>query len=302
MERANTEEELLLGSTLVFQVDSISDLVPPSQSWATSVVVLSSIVALCGSFATGCAGIHHLLRLESWKTHTLLYFWFCNYNWRSDRFDSKWKDGRSHWSKTYYVGIRIFLHHWLVCRSICTGCLVAGSWKTFNGNWIRAVTVYIAEITPKNVRGGFIAANQSTTIYRLRLVEKNNWRLLSSASEERMSIFNTKQHMLEIIQRLFKDIQKLDFWTCSREDMLLLSLLLPSYCYCNNLEGTMQLHFMPAPFLKKSDFSSNVGLISMAIVRVPATAVSVLLIDRAGRQPHLLVRTPQNLISSLLCS
>ncbi|KAF2287947.1 hypothetical protein GH714_003416 [Hevea brasiliensis] len=275
MERANTEEELLPGSTLVFQVDSISDLVPPSQSWATSVVVLSSIVALCGSFATGCAAGHSSPAEAGIMEDP--YMSVASYS----IFGSVITIG----------GVIGSIVNGKMADLI--GCLVAGSWKTFNGNWIRAVTVYIAEITPKNVRGGFIAANQAKVgrekqlEVALQCLRGKNVNIQHKAAYVRDYTKTFQGHSEARLLDLFKGRYALALIAVA--ELLLLQ----------QFGGNNAIAFYASSILKKSDFSSNVGLISMAIVRVPATAVSVLLIDRAGRQPHLLVRTPQNLISSL---
>ncbi|XP_044482485.1 sugar transporter ERD6-like 5 isoform X9 [Mangifera indica] len=97
--------------------------------------------------------IHHLLNLESWKT--LASQW---QNWRNNRFINKWEGSRPHWSKRCYVAFGLFLHCWMAFDSILKGCLVDGSWKSFVGDRNRAYS--LCEITPKNIRGAFTAANQ----------------------------------------------------------------------------------------------------------------------------------------------
>ncbi|XP_010528850.1 PREDICTED: sugar transporter ERD6-like 3 isoform X2 [Tarenaya hassleriana] len=79
--------------------------------------------------------------------------------WRDDRCCIQWEGCRCSWSKRDNVVCSSFLPSGLACNSICqdAGRLLLGIGV---GLFTYVIPIYIAEITPKHVRGAFVFANQ----------------------------------------------------------------------------------------------------------------------------------------------
>nr|GEU89281.1 sugar transporter ERD6-like 5 isoform X2 [Tanacetum cinerariifolium] len=118
------------------------------------------------------------------------------------------------------------------------------------------VPVYIAEITPQNLRGAFTTVNQikcsnwlsASSLFLNRL---DGWQILVCGktvslhytdSGEKMQISLKKQLKSKIIQKHFISYQKRESLICSNPNMPNLSLLELDLWYCSNLEGSMPLH------------------------------------------------------------
>lgn len=192
------------------------------------------------------------------------------------------------------------------------------------------VPVYISEITPKNLRGGFGTAHQfmlslgSALVYFIGTVV--NWRILaligagpcvlqivglffipesprwlakvgrdreyeaalrylrgknSDISEESTEI---KEYTLTLQQ--ISEGRILDLFQKTYARSLLVGVGLMAL---QQFGGSNAIAFYASSIFESAGFSANVGTITMAVVQVPMTIVGVLLMDKSGRRPLLLI-------------
>ncbi|KAF8038961.1 hypothetical protein BT93_B1497 [Corymbia citriodora subsp. variegata] len=192
------------------------------------------------------------------------------------------------------------------------------------------VPVYISEIAPKNLRGGFGTAHQfmlsfgSALIYFIGTVV--NWRILAligagpcvlqllglffipesprwlaklgrereyeavlrylrgknaDISEEATEI---KEYTLTL-QRLSEG-RILDLFQKTYTRSLLVGVGLMAL---QQFGGTNAIVFYASSIFESAGFPANIGTVTMAVVQVPMTIVGVLLMDKSGRRPLLLI-------------
>ncbi|KAG4916893.1 hypothetical protein JHK87_054450 [Glycine soja] len=123
------------------------------------------------------------------------------------------------------------------------------------------VPVYIAEITPKNLRGGF------TTVHQV-------------AGELSMAAVEALQKETEAsIIGLFQ-LQYLKSLTVGVGLMIL-----------QQFGGVNDIAFCASSIFISAGFSGSIGMIAMVAVQIPMTALGVLLMDKSGRRPLLLVKS-----------
>ncbi|KAG4928863.1 hypothetical protein JHK85_055349 [Glycine max] len=113
------------------------------------------------------------------------------------------------------------------------------------------VPVYIAEITPKNLRGGFTTVHQDFT----EALQKE-----------------TEASIIGLFQ-----LQYLKSLTVGVGLMIL-----------QQFGGVNDIAFCASSIFISAGFSGSIGMIAMVAVQIPMTALGVLLMDKSGRRPLLL--------------
>ncbi|XP_048324903.1 sugar transporter ERD6-like 5 [Ziziphus jujuba] len=203
------------------------------------------------------------------------------------------------------------------------------------------VPVYIAEITPKNLRGGFTAAHQLMICCGVSMTYLFgafvNWRVLAllgtipcllqllglffipesprwlakvgreKESEAALQHLRGKKTDIsqeaaeirdytEALQKLSEaSIIELFQWRYARSLIVGIGLMV-----LQQFGGVNAIAFYASAIFISAGFSGSVGSIAMVVVQVPMTALGVLLMDKSGRRPLLLVSSAGTCLGCLL--
>ncbi|KAL5156034.1 Sugar transporter ERD6-like 5 [Glycine soja] len=131
------------------------------------------------------------------------------------------------------------------------------------------VPVYIAEITPKNLRGGFTTVHQE-----LFHVLCNFWVYSSFLS----LLGGWNESVLQCLRGKNADISQEATEIGVGVGLMILQ----------QFGGVNDIAFCASSIFISAGFSGSIGMIAMVAVQIPMTALGVLLMDKSGRRPLLL--------------
>ncbi|KAL8166618.1 hypothetical protein V2J09_008117 [Rumex salicifolius] len=241
-----------------------------ADSSVTFVLLFSIFVASCGSLISGC-GVGYTSPVESQLMSDLnlstarfsLFGSLCTAGGLLGSILSGSITDYLGRRKTMGVTALVCLTGWIaIAFSEAVWSLYVGRLLTGAGMGLISyvVPIYVAEIAPRNLRGGAV---------------------LSFMLPFRMKVGREKEYE-ESLQRLRGD--KVDITLEASEIKIGLGLMA-----LGQLGGTMGVIYYASSIFESAGFSTTVGTIAMAIIQLPVTSVGVILMDRLGRRPLLLI-------------
>ncbi|XP_050274559.1 sugar transporter ERD6-like 5 isoform X3 [Quercus robur] len=264
-----------------------------SSSTTTSIVVLSTLVAVCGSFTFGSAvgysspsesGIEEELGLTlaeySFFGSILTIGGMLGAIFSGKIADFIGRKGAMGVSETFCIlgWLAIVFSKdvwWLDLGRFLVGCGI--------GVLSYVVPIYISEITPKNVRGAFTSLSEAKC-GRLKEFEA----MLQILRGENADISQEAADIIEYTENL-RGISVdgvLHLFQGKYAYSVVVAVGLMAFQEFGGLNG---FSFYTSSIFELAGFSSKIGIIAAAIVQILMTTLGVLLIDKCGRRPLLMI-------------
>ncbi|XP_077218123.1 sugar transporter ERD6-like 5 isoform X2 [Tasmannia lanceolata] len=160
------------------------------------------------------------------------------------------------------------------------------------------VPVYIAEITPKNLRGGFTAANQLLGLFFIP--ESPRWLAKVGHLKEFEAVLQSLRGQDADISLEAAEITDYTITLQSLPEARIYDLFQRKYAHSvivgvglmvlQQFGGVNAICFYASSIFVSAGFSSgSIGTIAMAAVQIPMTTLGVLLMDKSGRRSLLIV-------------